>query len=90
MASPTRWGRAKNLTLEPEAVAILERLAGNTRSQGRLVSTLLRQEERKRQEMRVLRERLAQTVQEVLVTAPVDGLEGDGPTGDVGAAGEPT
>jgi hypothetical protein len=65
--SPIRRGKPKTMTLEYEAAEILERLAGHTKAYGQLVSHLLRQEERRRQEMRELRQRLTAMVEEGLV-----------------------
>lgn len=64
--SPIRRGRVKTLTLEFEAVEILERLCLNTRSQGLLISSLIRAEERKRDEMKQRRARRYAEVDEVL------------------------
>jgi hypothetical protein len=67
-AMPTipRTGRPKTLTLEYEAVEILEQLAQGYRAQGWLISTLLRQEEARRIEARRLREARATGAEDVL------------------------
>jgi hypothetical protein len=53
--TPERRGKCKYLTLEFEAVEILETLASGKTAQGRLLSTLIRQEEARRAELRRLR-----------------------------------
>jgi hypothetical protein len=60
---PIRRGISKNLTLEKEAVAILESMASGRTHQGKLISSLLRQEEARRHELRQMRERVAEALQ---------------------------
>jgi hypothetical protein len=54
-------------SLEPEARAILERLAGHTKAYGLLLSSLLRQEEVRREAMRRLREKMNAALDEIAV-----------------------
>ena len=61
-----RKGIAVNFTLETECVEILHALCPSGKSYGRLLSELIRQEERKRAEMRQLRKRLGGVVEDVL------------------------
>jgi hypothetical protein len=56
--TPVRQGISKNLTLEAEAVAILEAMALGKRAQGKLLSQLLRAEEARRYELARLRTKL--------------------------------
>ena len=65
--TPERRGKAKYLTLEFEACEILETMAQGTRAQGYLLSSLLRQEEQRRAEMRKSRAEMTKMVDEVLV-----------------------
>jgi hypothetical protein len=53
--TPKRSGVPCQFTLEPEAKAILETLSPNRKSQGALISSLLRAEEQRRAEMRRVR-----------------------------------
>jgi hypothetical protein len=55
LMTPKRSGLPRQYTLEPEAVEILQTLAPNRKSQGALLSTLLRQEEQRRADLRQLR-----------------------------------
>lgn len=69
MATPLRQGIIKYLTLEHEAVEILESLAPGTKAQGKLVSALLRQEEARRIEARRLPAKLMAALVEEGVSA---------------------
>ena len=59
---PVRRGKVKQITLEYDAVAVLEALAPGPKAQGRLVSELLRAEVSRREE----RARLRQVLQDAL------------------------
>jgi hypothetical protein len=56
--TPIRRGVSKYLTLEHEAVQILETLAVGPNAQGRLLSTLIREEEVRRHELRKIRNQM--------------------------------
>jgi hypothetical protein len=58
-----RKGTAVNITLETECVEILHALCPSGKSYGHFLSALIRQEERKRAEMRQLRERMGRVVE---------------------------
>jgi hypothetical protein len=59
MPSIARTGKPTQLTLEYEAVEILHLLAPGKKTQGYLVSQLLRQEEQRRCDIRKYREQLS-------------------------------
>jgi hypothetical protein len=65
MASPMRRGKCVYLTLDEEAIHILHTLADNDRGHGKLISTLIRQEEWHRIEARRLREKLLELSTEI-------------------------
>jgi|RhiMethySRZTD1v2_1073278.scaffolds.fasta_scaffold506480_2 hypothetical protein len=66
MPAIPRKGKPVQFSLEYEALEILRHMAANRRSQGILLSTLLRQEEARRIEARRLRHKLAAVVDEAL------------------------
>jgi hypothetical protein len=55
---PERRGQAKTLTLDDEAVLLLDALCLGRHSQGRVVSNLLREELARREERLLLRDRI--------------------------------
>ena len=63
---PVRRGKVKQLTLDYDAVAVLEALAPGPKAQGRLMSELLRAEVSRREE----RTRLRQVLLDALAVPP--------------------
>ena len=61
---PVRRGKAKQITLDHDAVAVLETLAPGPRTQGRLISELLRSEMCRREERARLRQVLLDALAE--------------------------